>query len=112
MWFQIKEKYAQLNIFAKPNAKKTILLMASDTELHISLHAKPHDGEANKELISYLSELFGLPKSQIILLRGENSRHKQVLLPLNNKVQELINQPENFFGDQYSNYPANKTKIN
>lgn len=96
MWFKIKEQYVQINILAKPNAKKTTVLMASDAELHISLHAKPHHGEANKELISYLSKLLRLPKSQILLLRGENSKHKQILLPLNNRVQELINQPEKF----------------
>jgi uncharacterized protein (TIGR00251 family) len=76
---------------AKPNAKKTAFLGIKEQGMIISLHAKPHQGEANKELFSYLAKLFHLPKTQIILLKGEGSRYKQVMVPLTVFVQELIN---------------------
>lgn len=80
----------ELRILAKPNAKRTALLKADERGLHIALHAKPQEGEANRELIAYLAKFFKVPKSQIILLRGESSRHKVVVVPFNEAVQRLL----------------------
>jgi uncharacterized protein (TIGR00251 family) len=74
MWFKIQDQQVRINILAKPNAKKTVFLGISEQGLLISLHAKPHQGAANEELISYLSNLFKLPKTRIILKKGEGSR--------------------------------------
>lgn len=96
MWFKIQNQHVKLNILARPNAKKTILTGISDQGLHIAIHAKPHHGEANKELISYLARLFKLPKSQVVLQRGEGSRHKQVIVPLTTIVMQLVDDPAKF----------------
>lgn len=96
MWFKIENKQVKLSVFAKPNAKKTALKAISEHELHIALHAKPHHGEANTELISYLAKIFQLPKSKIILQRGEGSRHKLIIVPLTRIVQQLIDDPSKF----------------
>jgi uncharacterized protein len=90
MWFSILDKHVRINIYAKPNAKKTALLGVSEQGLLISLHAKPHQNAANDELISFLAKLLQLPKTQIILHKGEGSRHKQVIVPLNDAVLNLI----------------------
>lgn len=82
MWFKIQDQEVMVRIIAKPLAKKTMLLSISDEGLHIALHAAPHKGQANKELILYLSDIFQIPKSRIVLKRGENSKHKQVIVPL------------------------------
>jgi uncharacterized protein (TIGR00251 family) len=95
-WFKIEKQQVKITILAKPNAKKTALVGLNEQGLQISLHAMPQEGEANKELIAYLSKLLKVPKSQIILQRGEGSRHKQVLLPLTDKVQELLDEPNRF----------------
>lgn len=92
MWFTIENQQVRINIFAKPNAKKTAWLGISEQGLLISLHAKPHQGAANQELIAYLAELFHLPKSKVILLKGEGSRYKKVILPLTDAVQNTIEQ--------------------
>lgn len=92
MWFKIQNQHINITILAKPHAKKTTLLGMNEKQgLLISLHAKPHQGGANKELIAYLAKLFQLPKTQIILRKGEGSRHKQVTLPLTHHVQEILN---------------------
>lgn len=96
MWFKIQDHQVLLNIFVKPNAKRTALLKVNDNELQIALHAKPHHGEANKELILYLAELFRIPKSKIILKRGEGGRHKQIILPLMKTVKQFIDDPIKF----------------
>lgn len=92
MWFKIQDQQVRINIFAKPNAKKTAFLGVNEQGLLISIHAKPHQGAANKELIAFLAELFHLPKTQIILQKGEGSRHKQVMVPLTAAIQKLIDQ--------------------
>lgn len=90
MWFKIQNQQVVINILVKTNAKTTALLGSSEQGLLISLHAKPHQGAANKELISYLAKLFHLPKTQIILQSGEKSRHKRVVVPFTENVKKFI----------------------
>lgn len=96
MWFKIENQQALLKIFAKPNAKKTALLTVTGDELQIALHAKPHEGEANKVLIAYLAKLFRVPKSSVSLKGGEKSRHKKILVPLTITVQQFLDDPTKF----------------
>ncbi len=91
MWYKIQDQQVRINILAKPNAKKTAFLGISEQGMLISVHAKPHKGEANKELIAFLAKLFDVPKTQITLGKGEGSRYKQVVVPLTEAVQRLIN---------------------
>lgn len=49
--------------------------------LLVRLAAPPADGKANKELVRFLAEAFGLPKSEVTLLRGTSSRQKIIELP-------------------------------
>lgn len=90
MWYKIQKDQVRINVIVKPNAKKTAFLGTSEQGLLISLHAKPHKGAANKELILFLAELFSLPKSQIILQKGDTSRYKQVVVPLTEDTQKFI----------------------
>ncbi|KTC98843.1 hypothetical protein Lgee_1420 [Legionella geestiana] len=90
MWFSLQNQHVTVQIIAKPNAKKTALVKITPEGLHIALHAKPHKGAANKELTVFLSDFFAIPKSRITLKTGENSRHKQVVMPLTDALQERL----------------------
>lgn len=92
MWFKIQNQQVRINIFAKPNAKKTAFLGVSEQGLLISLHAKPQQGAANQELLTFLAKLFDVPKTQIILHKGDASRYKQVIVPLTESVKKIIDQ--------------------
>ena len=46
----------------------------------VRLSAAPVDGSANKSLSAVLAGAFGLARSQVVILRGEKSREKDVLL--------------------------------
>jgi len=48
--------------------------------LKIDVHAPPEKGKANKAVIALLAEQFGLAKSAIVLLSGEASPKKRLLL--------------------------------
>lgn len=93
MWFKIQDQQVSLQIIAKPNAKKTAIIKISEQGLYIAIHAKPHEGAANKELIIFLSKIFDIPKSQIILKAGESSRYKQIIMPLTTSVQKILANP-------------------
>lgn len=88
MKYKIIKNQVELHLVVKPNAQKTEIKSFDDKGLSITLKAKPHDGEANKELIAYLAKIFKVPKSQIILKKGEESRYKMILIPL---TQEIVN---------------------
>lgn len=101
MWFKINNQNITLFIYAKPNAKRTTLLKVDDQGLHIALHAKPHEGEANKELIFYLAKLFDISKSLVILKRGVSSRRKEIVVPLTPQVQQFVDDPTSFYGKYF-----------
>lgn len=44
--------------------------------LKINISAPPEDGKANDELIKFLAKFLKIPKSEIIIIRGETSRLK------------------------------------
>lgn len=72
----------KLAVKATPNAKKNgILGWEHDTlagrVLKVKIAAPPVEGKANKAIIAFLAEQFGLPKSKVILLKGETGRIKR-----------------------------------
>ena len=71
----------RLRIFLQPKAAKDQIVGLHDDELKISITAPPVDGQANAHLLKFLSKLFKVPKSSIVLEKGELNRHKQVLIP-------------------------------
>jgi uncharacterized protein (TIGR00251 family) len=92
MWFKIKDQQVILQVIAKPNAKKSAIVKVTEQGLQIALHAKPHKGEANKELILFLSTVFDVPKSKIIFKAGDSSKYKQIVLPLTASVQKKLDE--------------------
>lgn len=71
---------AVLHLKARPNARHNALQLAPDGTLTVRLHAPAQDGKANSCLLSYLAEVFGLPKSQLTLLSGHTAPFKKVEL--------------------------------
>ncbi|MES2212475.1 MAG: DUF167 domain-containing protein [Pseudomonadota bacterium] len=82
MWYRIHEQQVTLYILVKPNAAQSAFLGVVGDELHVRLKAKPIDGEANSALIALLAKSFKIPKKDIVLKRGDESRHKVLQLPL------------------------------
>ena len=78
-----------VHVYVKPNAKQTRLIGKDERGLIIALKARPQEGEANDELINFLSELCGVPKSKIIIRRGAASRIKQVEMPWNESITRI-----------------------
>ncbi|MCX8109698.1 MAG: DUF167 domain-containing protein [Syntrophorhabdaceae bacterium] len=47
----------------------------------VRLTSQPIEGRANKELLEYLSEVFGVKKSQIRIIKGERDKKKIISIP-------------------------------
>ena len=84
----------RLRIFLQPKASKDRIAGIHDDELKITITAPPVDGQANAHLLKFLSKSFKVPKSSIILEKGELSRHKQVWIPepklIPKEIQNLL----------------------
>jgi len=65
---------------AKPTGKRNRLVGISGPALEVELAAKPQNGEANAELIDYLSDILHVRKRDIELISGDKSRDKQLLV--------------------------------
>ena len=79
-----------MTIWAKPRARQNACLGIKDDALHLRLKALPCEGLANKALLAFMAELLHVPASTIHLLHGATSRHKIVRVPLNDSVQQFI----------------------
>ncbi len=90
MFYEIKDNKIILNIKAQPNSSKNkIAGLYGEDAIKINIKAPAVEGAANKELIKFLSKTFKVAKSDIEL-KGESSKKKQIILPFNEKIKEII----------------------
>jgi uncharacterized protein (TIGR00251 family) len=66
----------KLRIRVIPNAKKTEFAGYRNDELVLRLNAPAWEGKANKTATEFIACYFGVPRSAVAMLSGENSRHK------------------------------------
>ena len=67
-----------LTLHVQPNARRNEITGLYGDALKIRIAAPAVDNKANAELIDFLSELLGIPKSAIVISRGATSRRKVV----------------------------------
>lgn len=67
-----------LPIHVTPKSSCNKIIGWKNEELKIKIAAQPEKGEANQELIAFLSKAFSVKKSDIDIIRGTESRHKLV----------------------------------
>ena len=76
--YQINSSIITLKLYLQPGSKKNEVIGLFEGSLKIKLATQPIEGQANVALIKYLSQLLKVPKSKIILKKGEKSRRKIV----------------------------------
>ena len=74
------EKGIFLSIKVKPRASKSVIKGLQGDFLKIDIKAPPVDGQANKELIRFLSKKLKISKQDIEIKSGKSSKEKLVLL--------------------------------
>ncbi len=87
-----------LNVWAKPGSRFEKIFVSNEGVLVIQTRSKPVDGEANEAIVEAISDLIGVPKSQVEIIRGDKSRLKKI------KLQVIItaNKKAAFFEQKFS----------
>ncbi|HRI75560.1 MAG TPA: DUF167 domain-containing protein [Alphaproteobacteria bacterium] len=88
MPFQLHSKGVTVRIRLTPGARQTAVQGFADEAggadagrfLKISVNAVPEDGKANRALVDFLAQEWGLPKSAFSLISGDTSRQKTLLI--------------------------------
>ncbi|WP_456489362.1 DUF167 domain-containing protein [Caminibacter pacificus] len=89
MVYEIKNDKVIINVKAQPNSSKNKIAGIYGESLKINIKAPAVEGAANKELIKFISKEFKIPKSEIEI-KGETSKRKQLILPLNEKLKKFL----------------------
>jgi uncharacterized protein (TIGR00251 family) len=77
-------------IYLQPNASKDAVLGLHNNEVKIAVTSPPVDGKANKHLVKYLAKLTGVAKSNVVIVKGQQSRHKLI------KIENMYYIPDAF----------------
>ncbi|MFP5471629.1 MAG: DUF167 domain-containing protein [Bacteroidia bacterium] len=81
-----------IHVEAKPNASKTEIISFQENTLKIKIAAPAVDDKANKQLVAFLSKQLKIPKSKIIIAKGNTSRHKKVDIDIQEtSLNEFLN---------------------
>lgn len=64
----------------QPRASRSEIVGEFGDAFKIRLAAPPVDGEANEELIRFLSKLFNVTRAQIVIRSGQTSRNKLIVI--------------------------------
>jgi uncharacterized protein len=72
-----------ISVRVTSGAKEARVTKTGETSFEVRVDEKAVGGRANRRLLEILSEYYGIPKSKIIIVRGEKSRDKlvNVVLP-------------------------------
>lgn len=71
-----------LKLRISPNASKNEFVKNEEI-LKVKITAQPIDNKANKALIEFLSKSFKVPKTSIIIVKGETSKEKTLFIKTN-----------------------------
>jgi len=81
-----------LNVLGTPSAKRDKILKPRGNQLKISVTASPQGGKATDYMVKFLSKEFGLKKSDISVVFGQTSIHKQLRIKAPKKLPDVIRQ--------------------
>ncbi|HZP64377.1 MAG TPA: DUF167 domain-containing protein [Terriglobales bacterium] len=62
----------------QPRARKNAITGVVGDALKLALTAPPVDGRANEACTEFFAELFGVPRSAVVIISGQSSRRKVV----------------------------------
>ena len=79
-----------LSVHIQPNASKSEWAGLHGERIKIRIQSPPVDGKANRALIEFIAQAFGVAKSQVSVVSGESSRQKMVTINSPGKIPAEI----------------------
>jgi uncharacterized protein (TIGR00251 family) len=76
VWWSAGDGGITVSLRVTPGAQRNEVIDAASDRLRVRIAARAVDGKANREMQSFIGELFGVRRSAVTLLRGERSRDK------------------------------------
>ena len=70
----------KISLRVYPNANRSEMMSFTDGVLRVKVSAPPSKGKANRELITFLSQLLGVGKDSINIIKGHTTRNKVVAI--------------------------------
>ncbi|WP_058534319.1 DUF167 domain-containing protein [Legionella saoudiensis] len=92
-WYQQDGSLITINVYVQPGAKHSEIAGLHGNALKIRLQAPPIEGRANAALIKFIAQLFEVSTRQVLLKRGEKSRHKTLLITGSKQAPNTIYNP-------------------
>ena len=77
-FFYLQENNVFISVSVVPNSSKTQFMGLYNNTLKIKLKAKPVDNAANDLLVRFLADKLNVPRSNIQIIRGQNSKKKLI----------------------------------
>ncbi|MFC2013317.1 DUF167 domain-containing protein [Chloroflexota bacterium] len=71
---------AKIAVHVYPNATNNAVVGYVGGVLQMRVSAPPEKGKANEELVSFLSKVLGVSKSNISIIRGHATRNKLIAI--------------------------------
>ena len=69
-----------LDLHVQPGASRTQFAGKHGDRVKVRLAAPAHDGKANRALIEFLAEYYGVPRRNVRITVGLKSRQKRVVI--------------------------------
>jgi uncharacterized protein (TIGR00251 family) len=69
-----------IEVKVDPRSSRNEIVGVVDKTIRVKLTAPPVGGAANELLVKLLAEKFDIRKSDVIIMKGESSRHKLIKL--------------------------------
>ncbi|CAO3637756.1 unnamed protein product [Cunninghamella blakesleeana] len=76
----------QLQLYVKPGARQSQVMNIDEDAVHVQIAAPSREGEANKEVVNFISSILQIPKSTVYLVSGFKSRLKKIEFSLDQTV--------------------------
>jgi uncharacterized protein (TIGR00251 family) len=76
----VEREQARIVTQVRPNARQNQVTGFQDGVLHVRIAAPPIKGQANQELVKFLSDILHTSKSNITIEKGATSRKKTVAI--------------------------------
>jgi uncharacterized protein (TIGR00251 family) len=77
-WLVIGEGFVNLQVVVKPGSAQRRILRRDARGLLIAVNSQPSKGRANEELIAFLADIVGIPRTSVTIIRGHSARVKTV----------------------------------
>ncbi len=82
-----------LRLRVQPRASKDEILGPQGDRLKVRVTAPPVDGQANRHLVRFLAKAFGVPRARVVLLGGQTSKDKRLLIRAPGKLPASVPKP-------------------